>query len=464
MSAPLIWIIIPFVFAVAAFFLQNWPRLTTILTATFSLLLALLAWQFPLGQAGRLGPWTVEINTTLVILGRQLALIDAERTFLILLYGFGGLWIFAARVAKAPRHFPALGLAVIILSVAAIAVEPFLYAAPIIELAVLISLAMLIKPGKPVGRGILRYIIFQTLAMPCILFAGWAASGVEANPSDQVLLMTAAAMLGMGFAFWLAVFPFHTWVPHLTDEAHPYVAGFMLTFLPATVFMLALKFLDGFGWLRELPALPQALQITGVVMVATGGLWALFQTSLPRLLGYAVIMDSGFSLIALSLGNEIGLQTFAAAFIPRMATIGLWSLVLSQARANGLELTFSGMRGQMYRYPVLIAGLVTSVFCMAGLPLLAISPLRQAILLGLVEQSLPAVIWTLVGMAGLLISGFRLLADLVRAEEPGWQIKEKLPDGLLILGGIMLLVVLGIFPRIGFDSVLNLLAGFTHLP
>jgi hypothetical protein len=81
--------------------------------------------------------------------------------------------------------------------VASIAVEPFLYAALFIEMAILLAIPMLSSIYHPPGKGIVRFLIYQTLAMPFILLAGWLLAGVEASPGDLGLTVQSAAMLGM---------------------------------------------------------------------------------------------------------------------------------------------------------------------------------------------------------------------------------------------------------------------------
>ena len=66
--------------------------------------------------------------------------------------------------------------------VASIAVEPFLFAALFIELAILLAIPMLVNIQQPPARGVIRFLIYQTLAMPFILLSGWLLSGVEASP------------------------------------------------------------------------------------------------------------------------------------------------------------------------------------------------------------------------------------------------------------------------------------------
>ena len=123
---------------------------------------------------------------------------------LALIYGAAALWFFGAEAARAATRLVPMGFMIIALMVAAIAVQPFLYAALFIEMAILIAIPMLTTIYAPPGKGVLRFLIYQTLAMPFILVAGWLLAGVEASPGDLALTAQSAAMLGMGFAFLLA--------------------------------------------------------------------------------------------------------------------------------------------------------------------------------------------------------------------------------------------------------------------
>lgn len=462
MNAPLIWIILPLFVSIVLWFLKERSQLVIWLASGFCLLLAFLAWRVPVDSLVQLGPISFTISSTLTFLGRSFILASSNSAFLILIYLIGAFWLFGSIAAGVPNTFVPLGLALISLLVAALAVQPFLYAALLIEMAVLLSIPMLVQPGKTVGQGVIRYLIFQTLALPFILLAGWAAAGVEANPTDQRLLIQAVVLLGLGFALWLAVFPFYTWVPLLAGEAHPYVAGFVLSLLPTVVILLMLDFLNAFTWLRVYPLVPEVLQLVGSLMVITGGLWSAFQRDLSRLFGYAVIMESGFSLLAISLGNQAGLQVLTASFLPRLLALGLWALSLSIIGKQG-SVDFDSLAGLLHRMPFTAVGFLLAYFSLGGLPLLAGFPMREILLEGVAQHNITVAFWTSIGNLGFLACGFRILAVLVKSNEKTWKIQEKWTQIVLLIGGGMALFLVGIYPRIILSGALNLLRAFAHL-
>src|SRR5262249_49177788 len=151
------------------------------------------------------------------------------------------------------------GLLITAFMVASIAVEPFLFAALFIELAVLLAIPMLIPINQMPGRGVVRFFVYQTLAMPFILLSGWLLSGVEASPGYVCLASQAASMLGMGFAVLLAIFPLYSWMPLLLEEAPPFIVGFLLWILPTITIIFGAGFLDRYSWLRSSPQTIAAL-------------------------------------------------------------------------------------------------------------------------------------------------------------------------------------------------------------
>ena len=219
MSTPLIWVVLPGAAGLIFWFLRKRFGLVILLSTILCLLLALLAWLLPIGETIRLVGLSFTVDPTLAFAGRRLVLDEQDRAFLIFIYLFCAFWFAGSHAAGASPLLIPFGLGIVALLVSAQAVEPFLYAALLIEMAVLLAVPILTPVGKVFSQGVLRFLIFQTLAMPFILLAGWATAGVEANPSNLTLVTISTVFLGLGFAFWLAVFPFYTWVPLLAEQS-----------------------------------------------------------------------------------------------------------------------------------------------------------------------------------------------------------------------------------------------------
>lgn len=464
MNAPIIWIGIPFFAALILGVLNRKKTLVNLSASILSLLLAIFSWIIPLDSVISVGNFSFSVESVFGILGRRLILTSGDLPFLGLIYIFGAIWFMGVGVANAHRYFAPLGLMLITLLVAARAVEPFLYAALLIEMVVLISIPIFVLPGQRLGQSVLRFLIFQTLGMPFILLSGWAAGVVEANPADQELLARAFLMFGLGFAFWLAVFPFNTWLPQLIQDTSPFVCGFVFSLLPSVGLLLMLDFINAYAWLRSYPLLYEALQLSGAIMVVTGGMWAAFEKNLARLMGYAIIVEIGFSLVALSLSTLTGLQIFSALFLSRLASLAVWSLSLTFLK-NKSVMTMDDLHGMIFKMPFSSVALVMSCFSIAGLPLLAGFPFRLFLLQQIAGQSILVALWILLGSGGFMLAGLRMLAGLVdrsathaleKSEESWFQIAY-------LFAGMLALIIIGLMPNSLLSVVLNILQAFERL-
>jgi len=463
MSAPLIWIIFPAAVAIPGLLISN-QRILSILGGSVAVLLALIALVVPIDQALQVGGFSLKIAPAIDILGRRLILIPADGSLLAIFYGLVAMWFFGSEVTDTARRLVPLGLIVVALLVASIAVEPFLYAAILIEMAVLLAIPLLLPLDQAPGPGVMRFLIYQTLGMPFILFAGWLLAGVEASPGDLALAVQSATILGLGFAFLLAMFPLYTWLPMLAEEVSPYVLGFLFWVLPTITIIFGMGFLDRYSWLRTSGQLSQIMSVGGLLMVVTGGLWSAFQRHLSRQMAYAVIAETGFSLLALSLSPEKAVDAIFLLIIPRSLALLVWAMSLSRMREQVQPLRFGNVQGMARTHPVTAAGLILAHFSVAGFPLLAGFPIRLALWEGLASQSLGVAFWFLVGILGLLTGATRTLAVLVMAPQgTGWELQERWGSGILIGLGAAALFVLGIFPQIFRPIMANLPAMFEHL-
>lgn len=462
-NAPVIWIAIPLVVGILLL-LVNHPRVLTILGGGFAVALALIAQFIPIEEALLVGTVSFKIDSSLTLFGRVLLIEPAEGSLLALIYGGAALWFFGAEAAKSAVRIVPLGLMITAFMVAALAVQPFLYAALFIEMAILLAVPLLTSIYVQPGRGVVRFLIYQTLAMPFILLAGWLLAGVEASPGDLALATQSATVLALGFAFLLAIFPLYNWIPLLTEETSPYTVGFLLWIIPTITIIFAAGFLDRYSWIRSSPQMILALRSAGLLMVVTGGLWAAFQRHLGRMMAYGSIVETGFSLLALSLDLRAGIPILFLLVPARALGLAVWSLALTVIREHTETMRFNSTRGILRVMPFASGGMLVAMLSTSAFPLLAGFPARFALWENLARASVGSAVWMGIGIAGLLTGVFRTLAVVSMAEEyASWEPREN-PMQMIMLGlGMIGLFILGLFPQSAQFFLSDLPLMFEHL-
>lgn len=463
MNAPTIWILVPAIIALLLMLVTN-QRLLSVIGGITAVILALTAQFVPIEEAFGVGAISFKIESSLSILGRTLSIQPEEGALLALIYGSAALWFFGAEASKTAIKLVPIGLLITTLMVAAIAVEPFLFAALFIEMVVLLAVPMLTSIYKPPGKGIIRFLIYQTLAMPFLLLSGWLLAGVESSPGDLALAAQSASILGLGFAFLFAIFPLYSWIPMLLDEAPPFIVGFLLWLLPTITIIFAAGFIDRYSWLRSSPQLTTTLQFAGVIMIVTGGLWAAFQTHIGRIMAYGSAAETGLSLLALSLDLKFGIPILFLLLPARALAFAVWSLSLTIIKGQSETMRFSSVRGMLRNSPFASTGVIIASLSISGFPLLAGFPARLALWDALSRASLGTALWMGVGIFGMFIASFRTLAVLSMADEyTDWEVGESWLQGGMLGLGMIGLFILGLFPQSVQYFLSNLPGMFEHL-
>ncbi len=201
----------------------------------------------------------------------------------------------------------------------------------------------------------------MTFSIPA-LTAGLAAAPI--SPGLQLWIFLA---LFAGFAIKVPLVPLHTWLPLAHVEAP--TAG-------SVVLAGVLLKIGTYGFLRFcLPMLPAASAVAmpwilwlSVAGILYGGLLALAQSDMKRLIAYSSVSHLGFCMLGLFAINPLGVQGGALQMINHgLSTGGLFALVgMLYERYHTRQI--KDMGGLARRTPILAAFMVLFALSSIGLP------------------------------------------------------------------------------------------------
>lgn len=211
-------------------------------------------------------------------------------------------------------------------------------------------------------------------------------SGVAEAVLDGESLAGGTGILGLGilfvvggFAFKMAVVPFHFWAPDAYEGAPAPVAAFISSSSKAAGFVVTFRvFTEVFP--RSVPAVTDALdwvvafQVLAIVTMFLANFAALRQERVKRMLAYSSIGHAGFALIALAALTDQASQTFVlGSGMAHLLVYGIMNtgafLVVALAEYWGLGRRIEDWNGLATQAPFAAAAMTVFLYSLAGLPL-----------------------------------------------------------------------------------------------
>ena len=462
MNAPLLIFIFSGIIALAGYVFDERPTLQVIITSVGATLIALFAWFATLNEPILLFKIPIKVGSNWLVLGRTFTLNSANRAaigflYIVGAYVFGGAW-----VSRRGRMFYVAGMATLAFVAASLSIQPFLYAAIFLEFAALAGVLILASRDLSGYRGGMRLLILYSVAMMAVLLAGWMLERVGVSFATSEFTLWATVFLALGFAVLMAVPPFHLWLPTAATESSPYALTFVTVILQSAGLFFLLRFLNAYGWLRELTDLYVGIRIAGIVMVGFGGLLAFTQRVISKAMAYALLTDFGVMLLAVGVGSPEGYKLALGLNGIRVVSLGIWAIGLDWLFERCDKIDPSALRGLAHQCPLAATATLTGILSIAGFPLTAGFPGRWA-LLSMLAPLDPNASVTII-LASLLIGGTAIRWARILIAEPRSEDRAHvtLQAKIILGGGVVMCILLGLFPQLIYPWVVQAAAGITQ--
>ncbi len=466
--APLLLVGAPLLFAAVVYFLRRLTWVAALVSAAGALALAWLVRAIPnSADATILGGRVV--GGVQIILGRPLALADADRPVLLALsLTAAALFLLAAHYRPGDFFFPGL-LGLLGAAAAVLVTETFTFAVLLVEVAA--GLATLLLQGSRFGptRGAWRFFVFTTLAMPFLLVAGWQIDLQTANPGQSNLLNPAVMLLTFGFSIYLAAVPFHLWLAPLARENAPLKLVVALGLFPLIAFSVIAGALGQYPWFADSSVPLQWFAFAGTLTAGLGTLLAFGAGRFGDLAAYTLLVDVGTVLLLVGLGEPDGLQAAWSVLLMRPASLIVWAAGLSALKTIAPADRVDEAAGKGWQAKLATAVLVLGGLALAGFPLTPGFPGRWMAAGLIARDSLPRAALLLAGSASGALGTLRVARTLLTA--PAENAPESQPASRgRWLGAILLLIIiagavlLSLYPNPIISAAGQLANQFTPIP
>jgi len=245
----------------------------------------------------------------------------------------------------------------------------------------------------------LKYFILGALSSGLLLYGasltyGYAGttlfSGIILAVADEpsLGLVFGLVFITAGLAFKVSAAPFHMWTPDVYEGAPTPITAFFATAPKmAAMALLARVVYDAFGGIVS--DWQQILAFLSVISMFLGGVAAIGQKNIKRLMAYSSIAHMGYALMGLAAGTVMGVQAmlvYMAIYVTM--NVGTFAFILSMERDGRPVTDISALNQFSRRDPTRALAMLVLLFSLAGVPPLVGFFAKYAVLLAAVDANL----------------------------------------------------------------------------
>jgi NADH-quinone oxidoreductase subunit N len=255
----------------------------------------------------------------------------------------------------------------------------------------------------------------------------------------------------MGFAFKVAIMPFHFWTPDVYEGSPTVVTLFMATVVKTAGFAAFYRF-----FLIMIPLSQNWQTIVWVLAAVTligSNLAALNQQGMKRLLAYSSISHSGFMLIAVMVMSKYSpgsLLFYACAY--SFASITIFGILIRVKNYKQSLGTVEAFNGLAKNNPFLAIAMAISLLSLAGIPVTAGFFAKYYIFLTAIQQGFITI--TIIGVIAALIGVyyyFRIIVAMFFKEGDTEKLELTPLFTFVIAFTTFLTLFFGLFPGLLMD-------------
>lgn len=225
----------------------------------------------------------------------------------------------------------------------------------------------------------LKYFVLGALSSGILLYGaslvyGYTGttlfSGIIAAAEGQapIGLLIGLVFVLSGLAFKVSAVPFHMWTPDVYEGAPTPITAFFATAPKmAAMALFARVAHDAFGGV--VGDWQQVIAVLSLLSMFLGGVAAIGQTDIKRLMAYSSIAHMGYALMGLAAGTAFGVQAmlvYMAIYVTM--NVGTFAFILSMER-DGRPVTDIGSLNLYSRaHPGRALAMLILMFSLAGVP------------------------------------------------------------------------------------------------